>query len=189
MGLPADSSVVLLERAQSGDALALEELVGRYLPRLRRWASGRLPMAARDMLDTEDIVQETMIKAVRNLDGFTINGDAALQAYLLRALKNRLADAYRHGKRRPAETSVGSGLEAADPSPIELVIGNEALQRYEEALGRLKAEDREAVLLRVELCHEYDTIAEMLGKSSAAAARVAVSRALARLSKEMSRGR
>jgi RNA polymerase sigma-70 factor (ECF subfamily) len=42
--------------------------VQRYLPRLRRWATGRLPPAARGLLDTEDIVQETIVKTIRNID-------------------------------------------------------------------------------------------------------------------------
>ena len=38
-----DSSVDLLLKAQAGDNEALDRLLARYLPRLRRWASGRLP--------------------------------------------------------------------------------------------------------------------------------------------------
>lgn len=37
------SSLTLLERAQAGDRAALDPLIARYLPRLQRWASGRLP--------------------------------------------------------------------------------------------------------------------------------------------------
>lgn len=182
----AQSSLRLIERARAGDNGALEELVRRYLPRLRRWASGRLPKAARGMVDTEDIVQETMIKAVRNLGAADVLGDGALQAYLRQAVTNRLTDAYRGAVRRPSDTGLTSDLPAADASPLEQSIGAEALRRYEAALARLKAEDREAIVLRVELCYEYDEIAAMLAKSSAASARMAVSRALARLSREMS---
>ena len=53
-----ESSVELLERARAGDSDALDRLLGRYLPRLRRWASGRLPRRARDLSDTDDLVQE-----------------------------------------------------------------------------------------------------------------------------------
>jgi len=49
----------------------------------------------------------------------------------------------------------------------------------------LSASDREAIVLRIELCHDYDQIAMQLGKTTAASARVAVSRALARLAREM----
>ena len=56
-----ESSLALLERARAGDRQALETLTARYLPRLRRWASGRLPRWARDLADTEDLVQETVL--------------------------------------------------------------------------------------------------------------------------------
>jgi RNA polymerase sigma-70 factor (ECF subfamily) len=175
----------LLERARLGDAAALDALLLRYLPRLRRWAAGRLPAGARGALDTDDVVQETIVKAVRHLDQLEIRDAGALQAYLRQALNNRFVDAYRHAKRHPAETDVDSAIPAEDTSPLEAAIGRETLDRYEAALKRLQAVDRRAVILRVELCYDYDEIAEMLGKSSAAAARVAVSRALARLSREM----
>lgn len=185
MESPAETSIELLARARDGDARALDELLVRYLPRLKRWATGRLPANARDMLDTADIVQETVVKAVRNLDRIEVRDDGALQAYLRQALKNRLADLYRRSKDREEDTAVKSNLPAHDPSPLEEAIGLEALHRYESALERLTPHDREAVLLRVELCYDYDQIAQMLGKSSAASARMAVSRALTRLSREM----
>ena len=178
-------SLRLLQRARSGDAAALDALLLRYLPRLRRWAAGRLPPAARADLDTDDVVQETMVNAVRHLDRMEIRDGGALQAYLRQALSNRLIDAYRRGARRVPHTAVDSALPAENTSPLEAVIGHEALARYEAGLRALKDEDRQAIILRVELCYPYDEIAAMLGKSSAAAARVAVSRALGRLARAM----
>ena len=67
----ANSSLMLVLRAQNGDELAREELCARYLPRLRRWAHGRMPGWARQHLDTEDIVQETLLRSIGQLDGFS----------------------------------------------------------------------------------------------------------------------
>src|SRR5688500_19892281 len=53
-----DSTLNLLQRARAGDADALDALIGRFLPRLQRWATGRLPGWARDLADTHDLVQE-----------------------------------------------------------------------------------------------------------------------------------
>ena len=178
-------SVLLLERARGGDGAALNELVQRYMPRLRRWATGRLPAAARGLLETQDIVQETIVKTVRNIDHIDAQREGALQAYLREALRNRLADAYRRVAGRDPGGALESNLPATDPSPLELAIGAETLARYDAALRRLKPEHREAVILRVELCYEYVEIAVLLGKSSPAAARTAVSRALAQLALEM----
>ncbi len=185
MSSDLDSSLLLLERARHGDQAALDELLVRYLPRMKRWATGRLPRAARNMLDTEDVVQETMVKTVRNLGHLEINSDGALQAYLRQALTNRFADAYRRSRTRGEDTVVTTDLPAPNASPLEEAIGADALERYEAALARLSASDREAIVLRIELCHDYDQIAMQLGKTTAASARVAVSRALARLAREM----
>ena len=179
------SSLSLLERARAGDDAALDELLNRYLPRLRRWASGRLPPAARELLDTEDVVQDTLVKTVRNLDRIEVRDDGALQAYLRQALTNRLIDAYRQSRRQANDTDVKSDLPANLPSPLDQAIGAEAVQRYDDALARLKPSDREIIILRIELCYEYEEIARMTGKTGAASARMAVSRALGRLSKEM----
>ena len=57
---------------RSGDDTALGTLVERYLIPLRRWASGRLPAWARDLRDTDDIVQDTLMATLRHLDGFEV---------------------------------------------------------------------------------------------------------------------
>ena len=188
-GPQSTTSAELLERAQAGDQAALAALIEIYLPRLRRWAAGRLPKGARELLDTEDVVQETVIAAVRNLHGVQIQGDGALQAYLRRALANRLTDIYRRTSNRPERGVLASDLPAPSPSPLEEAIGEEALARYEAALARLSETDRQAIVLRIEMCCSYDEVAAALHKSSATHARVAVSRALAKLSREMRDGR
>jgi RNA polymerase sigma-70 factor (ECF subfamily) len=71
------------------------------------------------------------------------------------------------------------------PSPLEEAIGQEALQRYEAALNRLKPAEREAVIARVEMGCSYDELAIALNKPTADAARKAAARALVRLAREM----
>src|SRR5919109_1830302 len=83
----SNSSVALLLRAQNGDEAARNELCARYLPRLRRWAHGRLPPWAREHLDTEDIVQDTMMQSVRQLGDFEPQHERAFCAYVSQALR------------------------------------------------------------------------------------------------------
>lgn len=180
-----ESTFLLIEQIRAGDKSALDRLLRRYLPLLTRWASGRLPRGARDLSDTEDLVQETIISALRHLDHIEIRGDGALQAYLRRAVLNRIRDELRrHGRRGTAET-LDENVRAREDSPLEVAIGNEALERYEAALARLSATDREAVIARIELGQTYAEIASALGKPSTEAARMAVNRALARLARLM----
>jgi RNA polymerase sigma factor (sigma-70 family) len=182
-----ESSLTLLARARAGDSAALNDLCSRYLPRLQRWAHGRLPSWARGALDTHDLVQETLTQVIRHIQTFEPRHDAAFQAYLRQALLNRVRDEIRRVQRRPAGDPLDSGRPSSDPSPLEEAIGQEALERYEAALQRLKPEDREAIIMRIEMGCSLGELAEALGKPSTAAAHMAVSRALVRLSAEMAR--
>jgi len=183
--LAADSSIALLHRAKAGDADALEQLVARYLPRLRRWATGRLPVWARDLADTTDLVQETLVRTFSRIEHFEPRGEAALQAYLRQAVMNRIRDELRKAKRRPQIEPVDSGVEDPAASPLERLIGREAVERYEAALERLKPSDRDVVVARLELGLDNQELAAALGKPSPNAARMAVERAFLRLAAEM----
>ena len=181
----ADSSLYLLHLAQAGDQDALNRLVARYLPRLRRWATGRLPAWARDLSDTQDLVQETLVRAFKRIEGFEPRGEGSLQAYLRQVLVNRIREELRRVGRRPVSEPFDDGLQFEGASPLEQAIGQQSLDRYEHALQQLRPEDREAIVTRLELGCSYDEVAVALGKPTANAARSAVNRALLRLAQEM----
>src|SRR5439155_962800 len=188
LGLPGlDSTFDLVERAKTGDREALNRLFARYLPALRRWASGRLPRWTRDLMDTDDLVQETVVRAVKRIENFESRHEGALQAYLRQAIVNRIRDEVHRAKRSPVPTVLDDNQSDPGASPLEAAIGEEALQRYEAALACLRPEEREAIIARVEMDGSYQDVAQALGKPSADAARMAVSRALVRLAQEMSR--
>ena len=160
----------------------------RYLPRLSRWASGRLPKWARDLSDTDDLVQDTLIRSVANLDHFEPRGEGALQAYLRGAIMNRIRDEIRRRRRLPEAGPLEPTIPAQGQSPLESAIGGEVLAKYDRALDRLDAETREAVIARIEMGCSYAEVAELMGKPSPDAARMTVSRALLKLADEMRRG-
>lgn len=116
-------------------------------------------------------------------------GLARCRAYLRQAVLNRIRDELRRKGRQPDATDV-NGIELeAEGSPLEEAIGREALGHYERALQRLKPDEREAIVARVELGYTYEELAEALGKPTADAARKAAQRALVRLAEEMKRAR
>lgn len=183
-----DSTSTLIERARAGDTEALERLFARHRKPLERWASGRLPKWARDISDTEDLVQETLLQTFRRMEDFTPRGVGALQAYLRQAVLNRIRDELRRKGRQPAATDLDDTQVDSADSPLEQAIGREAVERYEQALARLKAEEREAIIARVEMGYTYEELAEALGKPTPDAARKAARRALVRLAEELKRG-
>jgi RNA polymerase sigma-70 factor (ECF subfamily) len=186
--LELQTTATLLELARGGQADALDALFGRCLPRLRRWARGRLPGAARDLLDTEDLVQETVGSVLRNLDHFESRHEGALQAYLRQAVLNRITGEARRVARRPPGLELDDVHPASGLSPLEALLGAEAVERYERALQRLPPHYREAIVARLELQCSYQDVALALGKPNANSARSLVVRALYRLHEEMNRG-
>jgi RNA polymerase sigma-70 factor (ECF subfamily) len=180
----ADTTAVLLERAQKGDRNAGDQLARRLLPVLTRWAHGRLPAGARGMIDTDDLVQDTVVHAFRRLGTFEMRGEGALVAYLRKALVNRIRDAARpvvHKSGRMTEDLVDRG-----PSPLQEVIGRGTLESYEAALSGLTETQRQSIILRVEMGYTYRQVADAVGARSANAVRMSVSRGIQRMAKLMS---
>jgi RNA polymerase sigma factor (sigma-70 family) len=182
-----ESTAHLVERARAGDQDALERLFARHLKPLQRWAKGRLPKWARDLADTDDLVQDTLVQTFKRIEHFQPRHVGALQGYLRQAVLNRIRNELRRKARQPHATDIdGIEVESAE-SPLEQAIGREAVERYERALQRLTAEEREAIIAKVELGYSYEELAEALGKPTPEAARKAAHRALVRLAEEMKR--
>ena len=174
------STVDLLERFKQGDSAAVNQLLERSLPPLERWARGRLPQWARGLTDTNDLVQDAVVRALPRLKTFESRHPGALQAYLRQAIVNHIRDEIRRATRRPA-TELQDNHPDLGPSPLERAIGREGIARYEAALERLSPADREAIIARLELQQSYEEVAIALGKPSAEAARMAVTRAVTKL--------
>jgi RNA polymerase sigma-70 factor (ECF subfamily) len=184
-----ESTFSLLHRLRNGEPGCAEALFERCLPALRKWARGRLPSYARDLADTHDLVQETLLHCLGRLEAFQARHQGALQAYLRQAVYNRIRDEIRRVRRRPQQVELDDVHAAGGSSPLEAAIGRESIDRYEAAMERLRPADREAIVARLELQQSYDEVAIALGKRNADAARMAVKRALGRLAEEMSHGR
>jgi RNA polymerase sigma factor (sigma-70 family) len=184
-----DSTQELLTRALQGDETALERLFERHREPLQRWASGRLPKWARDLADTDDLVQETLLRTFKGLENFEPRGVGALQAYLRRAILNRIKDELRRKGRQPHVTDLDDQQVYDGLSPLDQAIGREAVDRYERALARLQPTEQDAIVGRIELGFTYEEMARVMGKPSAEAARKTAERALMRLVEEMERER
>jgi RNA polymerase sigma-70 factor (ECF subfamily) len=184
------TTLALLQRARDGDRAALDGLFSRLLPSLHRWAHGRFRRGVRDVADTSDLVQHAVVGALRHLDHFEPRRRDALRAYLRQAIRNRVADEMRKRGRRPLHVPLDGADLAAEPglSPLARLLSREQEERFHKALGRLKDEERELVIARLDLGYSYAQIALACGRPTPDAARMAVHRALLRLAEEMGAG-
>jgi RNA polymerase sigma factor (sigma-70 family) len=184
-----ESTFALLEKARQGDQQAIERLFTRHLKPLQRFARGRLPAWARDVADTDDLVQDTLLQTFKRIDVFEPRRSGSLHAYLRQAVLNRLRDEVRRKARTPDKVDVDEvDLEGHD-SPLAQAIGRETMEAYERALARLRPEEQEAIIGRLEMGFTYEELALALGRPTPEAARKAAQRAIVRLAEEMHRGR
>ena len=184
--LSDEPTIELVMSARTGDRLALEALLERCLPPLKRWAHGRLPAHARGTLDTGDLVQEAAMHVLARLDKFEPRHVGAMQAYLRMSVINRIRDEIRRVGRRPESVELTMEPPSDVTSPLESVIREEAYDRYRAALERLRTRDREMIVARIEVQWSISEIAHRFGLASVDAARVAVSRSLKRLTAALS---
>jgi RNA polymerase sigma-70 factor (ECF subfamily) len=181
------TTATLLTRARANDPDAINELMVRYTPRLRRWAHGRLPGNARALCDTPDVVQDALIQTLKALPQFDPAHENAFFGYLRQAVMNRVRDEIRRARRLPSSAPLSPEIESEAESPLEMAVGAQAVARYEQALRRLSEDDRAIVVARLELGMTYREMSVVLDKRSPEAVRKAAGRALLRLATELQR--
>lgn len=180
-----DSTASLLARVRSGDGDARARLFARCLPLLRRWAHGRLPLRARGVADTDDLVQVTLLNALNAVDRFDSEHKGAFLSYLRTVLMNVVRDEARRAQAQPRREQLSENLGDEAASVVEVAIGQQTLDAYERALAGLTDAQRDAVVLRLEFTLTYPEIALELELTSADAARMLVARGVARLADAM----
>jgi len=180
-----ESTAELLTRVRQGDALAKERLVSRFLPLFTRWAHGRLPPGARDLAETDDLVQVTLVRALDHVEGFEPRRPGAFLAYLRQILMNQVRDEIRRAASRPRREEISDEHPSAAPTPLDTILSREKLEAYEAALATLPERTREAVVLRLEFGLGYQEVAEAIESPSANAARMLIARALVHMAEAM----
>jgi RNA polymerase sigma-70 factor (ECF subfamily) len=178
----------LVRRFQAGDEEALHRLWQRYVPRLKRWARGRLPAGSRRTVGTDDLIQDAFVKSLARLRSFEPRGPDSVFAYFRTIVLNLVRDYGRAGTRGPRHESLDEQVH--DPvhperSQLEEMLGAEQLQQYQKALDTLSPSDQQIILAVVELRCTDRELAELFEKASADAARMARGRAVARLARAM----
>jgi RNA polymerase sigma factor (sigma-70 family) len=157
----------------------------RYRGPLQRFARSRLARQRPRLADTDDVVQDVTINVFRRLHRIELRFPGALLAYLRRSVSNRVADEHRRAVRQGPTATLDENLPDKQQSPLDATIDRDKVRVYRAALLTLSADDRLAIVLRLERGEGYDQIAARLGKPTPNAARVAVARAMFKLAKQM----
>jgi RNA polymerase sigma-70 factor (ECF subfamily) len=170
------------------DPAGWKVLIGSYLPRLKRFAQRYLPAGSRGAIGADDVVQEAVMRSLRQLNRFEFRHDEAFLAYLRKSIRHRIVDEIRRAHRRPALIALGT-RESIDRgvSPLERLIAKSRMRRYRDQLATLSDRDRRLIVLRVEQGLSYADVAARLGMRTESAARMAITRAIHRLGAKMKR--
>jgi RNA polymerase sigma-70 factor (ECF subfamily) len=144
----------LVERAQRGDHDAFAALAGAAIARLD--AAARLIL--RDGELARDAVQETMIRAWRDLPG--LRDPDRFDAWLQRLLANACLDLVRRRKRRVIEVEL-TPIDA--PSTVDIATGLADRQLLDQALAGLAPGHRAVVALHYLLGMPLPEVAASLG--------------------------
>ena len=177
----------LLDRVRRGSRSAVGELFTRYASWLRRFARGRLPRWARDGIDTSDLVQDALVRTFAHLSAIRSAHAGALRVYLRRTIENRIGDRLRRATLRhdPAEQHATSRPSDVSAPQFQQLLDDETWQRYLKGLKQLKPRHRRLVVGRIEFGYSHRQLAVLEGLPTPDAARMALRRALLRLSNFM----
>ncbi len=171
----AQTSVDLLERAREGSDEALGALLQRCERKLLALVRLRLGPSLRRELDSCDLVQSTLVKALAHFGEFAGGERGSLMAWLARIAENEIRDqASYHGReRRDAARRVSleaspeaARLAARVRSQTSLVAHGERVFALERALESLSPDYRDVIVMRAIEEREFTEIAQRLGRSS-----------------------
>ena len=179
-----DSEQRLLERIHRGSRATVDALFERYRPWLRGWARGRLPVWVRGAIDTSDLVQDALHRTFGRLEALEPRQANALRAYLRRAVDNRIRDELRLAVRRRASIAPDEVVRFSDDAAPQhrQRVDDETWRRYLNGLKRLTARQRRLIVGHAELEYSHQQLALVEDLSSPDAARMALRRAMVRLS-------
>ena len=178
--MPSPTSTFdLLELARNGDREALPLAFEKHRRRLAVLAHFKLGSRTREFADAEDVVQETCLRAFRDIDGFTYQSPGSFFRWLSAIADHVIVDRVRYRNRecrageevrfRPESNPLGP--EPADTkTPSRLFAQREAMERLLDRLNALPEDYRQAILMaKIERLSTAE-MAERLGKSRDAVA-------------------
>jgi RNA polymerase sigma-70 factor (ECF subfamily) len=134
----------LIERALAGQAECFAALVDRHAAAVRM----RIRSMARNPMETDDVLQEVLLKVWRSLS--TFRREASFRTWMTRVAVNEVLQSYRQAQRHPTCQPLGNlnGFVSPDESPDRSVARVEEKQALRTALVKLPAKYRRVLILR-----------------------------------------
>lgn len=155
--METDQELALARSAQAGDLTAFEELVRRH----QRGLFGYLYRMCGNPADAEEMAQQAMVKAWKGLAGF--RGASSFKTWLYRIATNLCIN--RATRRKPMVQLPENLPAAATSEPAEVYAREQRVTAVRDALDRLPADQR-AALVMVEFQEmSYRETAAALGRS------------------------
>ena len=150
----------LVASARAGDQVAFAVLIGRYEARIVRLVRGMVPES-----DTEDVTQETFLKAYRKLGAF--DGRSSFYTWIYRIAANTAMD-WRKKERHRRHAPLPEGpegeeaVESTEAGPDRASVRRELGERIDAAIEALPEKYHEILVLREIEGLSYEEIAERL---------------------------
>ena len=173
----------LCAAAKAGDDAALGQLLLNHYERLQRHLSQKLPASLRRVQSADDILQNTLADAFRNIDEFEYRGPGSFYVWLKVIAEHRLRDAIKsHGRKKRGGD--GRQIDAnfdANKSALELfdllcadkhtasqsIARREAAQILHIAIAELPNDYRDVIRLRYLEGKSIEEASKALGRSPA----------------------
>ena len=194
---PDPGTADLAERARSGDGVALDLLVERYLPRVRAYLRVRAGKMLLDRESVSDLAQSVCRVVLENAERFQYDHEDGFRRWLFKTAERKVMDRYDYytaQKRTPEQAprfqeSTAEADQIAQvgvPSPSEDASAREELALLERAIDELPEDMHELVILAKIVGLSRAAIAQELGTTEGAV-RMRLHRALAQLADNMAR--
>jgi len=146
----------LLQRYQSGEHEAFTRLYERYKEKLYAYCFRLL----RNGQDAEDAVHETFLKLSVGLD--SLRHTAAFRSWLYRVARNEALMILRRSRRT---TTIDPDTLSDDTNPLQILTEKDTIRLVQHALGQMKVEYRDVLILREYEGMSYTEIAEVTGST------------------------
>ena len=161
---------LLVDRFKQGDQSAFDEMVTRYWDRIY----GMVNQLLRNPQDAEEVTQDAFIRAHRGLVNF--RGDSAFSTWLYQIATNLARNRYWYWWRRKrdksisfeqplgpeGDTTLADIIPAEVPTPEDVTVTQEFVQRIAEGMEKLSPKHREILILRNVKNLSYEEIAQIL---------------------------